>query len=214
MFKLWLQISRHMGIIDEFIASKSVKACFQEAVSKFFNEKLRGLIVPHAGYIYSGSVAATGYQLMKKGSYDRVMVIGFYHGGLEEHSVKIQIPLLKYILGEKIEIEEKYIDKIIDLELNDRTMVVASSDLSHYRPLTVAKILDEQTIKAILSRNEEKIYQKADACGIWPILTINRLAKKYNWQPKLLDYRTSADVTHDKSSVVGYGCIGYFEHNT
>ncbi|MFA5796379.1 MAG: AmmeMemoRadiSam system protein B, partial [Candidatus Shapirobacteria bacterium] len=91
-----------MGITDEFIASKSVGDCFREAVSKKFDGKLKGLIVPHAGYIYSGSVAAAGYRLMKKGDYDRVIVIGFYHGGMEEHSVKVQIPLIKYILGEEI----------------------------------------------------------------------------------------------------------------
>ncbi|MFA4827393.1 MAG: AmmeMemoRadiSam system protein B [Candidatus Shapirobacteria bacterium] len=200
-----------MGITDEFIASKSVGDCFREAVSKKFDGKLKGLIVPHAGYIYSGSVAAAGYRLMKKGDYDRVIVIGFYHGGMEEHSVKVQIPLIKYILGEEIKIEEKYIDKIINFEVNNRTMVVASSDLSHYQSLMVAKKLDERTIKAILSQDEEKICREANACGIWPILTINRLAKKYNWQPRLVDYRTSADVTSDKNNVVGYGCIGYFE---
>jgi len=203
-----------VGIIKQFTGSKSVVACFQEAVSKHFDGKLRGLIVPHAGYIYSGSVATSGYQLMKKGDYNRVIVIGFYHGGPEEHSVKIQIPLLRHVLGQKIKIEEKYISEIVDLEPNHRTMVVASSDLSHYHPLTVAKVLDQQTIKAILSRDEEKIYREANACGIWPILTINRLAKKYNWQPKLIDYRTSADVTHDETNVVGYGCLGYFKHNT
>ncbi len=199
-----------MGIIEEFTGSKSVAACFREAVSKNFAGKLKGLIVPHAGYIYSGSVAAAGYRLMKKGGCKRVIIIGFYHGGPEEHSVKIQIPLIKHVLGEKIEIEEKYVNKIIDFKVKDQTIVIASSDLSHYQPLSVAKILDKQTIKAILSRDEEKICREADACGIWPILTINRLAKKYDWQPNLIDYRTSADVTSDESSVVGYGCIGYF----
>jgi len=200
-----------MGITNEFIASKRVEDCFREAVSKKFDGKLRGLIVPHAGYVYSGRVAAAGYRLMKKGDYDRVMVIGFYHGGVEEHSIKVQMPLIRYVFGEEIEIEEKYVDKIIDLEVDGRTMVVASSDLSHYQPLMVAKKLDERTIGAVLSRDEEKIYRGADACGIWPILTINRLAKKYNWEPRLIDYRTSAEVTVDESSVVGYGCIGYFE---
>jgi len=200
-----------MGIVEEFMASKRVEDCFRGAVAKKFAGKLKGLIVPHAGYIYSGSVAAAGYRLMKKGDYDRVVVIGFYHGGTEEHSVKVQIPLIKYILGEEIEIEEKYVDKTVDFEVDDRTMVVASSDLSHYQPLEVAEKLDKRTIEAILSRDEEKIHQEADACGIWPILTINRLAKKYDWQPKLVDYRTSAEVTGDKNGVVGYGCIGYFE---
>jgi predicted class III extradiol MEMO1 family dioxygenase len=200
-----------MGIIEEFIRSKSIEDCFKGAVVKKFNGKLRGLIVPHAGYIYSGSIAAAGYRLMKKGNYNRVTVIGFYHGGTEEHSVKVQIPLIRYVLGEEIKIEEKYVDKIIDFEINTQTLVVASSDLSHYWPLKVAKVLDKQTIKVVLSRDEEKIYQKAEACGIWPILTINRLAQKYNWQPKLVDYRTSAEVTGDKNNVVGYGCIGYFE---
>lgn len=199
-----------MGIIEDFTGSKSVTACFQAAVLKNFAGKLKGLIVPHAGYIYSGSVAAAGYRLLKKGSYNRVIIIGFYHGGRKEHSVKIQIPLIKYVLGKKIKIEEKYIDKIIDLKVQDQTLVVASSDLSHYQPLLLAKVLDKQTITAILSRDEKKICREVNACGIWPILTINRLAKKYNWQPSLIDYQTSASVTADESSVVGYACIGYF----
>ena len=199
-----------MGLIEQFTNSKSVPDCFADAVVTKFPGKLRGLIVPHAGYIYSGSVAASGYRLMQKGDYDRVVIIGFYHGGPEEHSVKIQIPLIKYILGQDIVIEEKYVDEIADVKVDAHTLVVASSDLSHYQPLSVANKLDHQTIDAILTGDEVKIRQQAEACGLYPILTINKLARLNHWRPVLVDYRTSADATGDDSSVVGYGCIAYF----
>lgn len=201
-----------MGVIEQFTNSKNVEDCFRDAVvTKFSGRRLRGLIVPHAGYIYSGSVAASAYRLMKPGDYDRVIVIGFYHGGPEEHSAKIQIPLIRHILGEKIAIEEKYVDDIIDLKIDSRTLVVASSDLSHYQPLPIANKLDHQTIDAILSRDEARIRRQADACGLWPILTVNKLANIYHWQPVLVDYHTSADASGDSSSVVGYASIAYYE---
>jgi predicted class III extradiol MEMO1 family dioxygenase len=200
-----------MGVIEQFTNSKSVPDCFRDAVVKRFNGKLRGLIVPHAGYIYSGSVAAAGYRLMKPGDYNKIIVIGFYHGGPEEHSAKIQIPLIRHILGEEIIIEEKYVDSIVDFKIDDKTLVVASSDLSHYQPLTIANKLDHQTIDAILSRDDTRIRREADACGIWPILTINKLANQFNWRPVLVDYRTSAWATGDGSSVVGYASIAYYE---
>lgn len=200
-----------MGVIEQFTNSKSVADCFRDAVVKSFPGRLRGLIVPHAGYIYSGSVAAAGYRLMKSEDYDKVIVVGFYHGGPEEHSAKIQIPLIRHILGKKIAVAEKYVDRIVDLKIDDRILVVASSDLSHYQPLEIANVLDKRTIDAILSKDDTRIRRQANACGIWPILTINKLANTYNWQPVLVDYRTSADATGDASSVVGYACIAYYE---
>lgn len=206
-----------MGIIDEFVNSKSVKDCFRDAVGVDPSiGPVRGLIVPHAGYIYSGSVAASGYKLLnyqlRITNYELVKIIGFYHSGDKEneHSVKVQIPLIRYVLG-KVKIEEIYTDEILDLEVDSKTLVVASSDLSHYLPEEVARKVDERTIKAILSKDEEKIKREADACGLMPILTINRLANKYGWKAELVDYRTSGEVAGDYSAVVGYGCVAYFD---
>mgnify|MGYP000897539731 CR=1 FL=1 len=202
---------RDMGIIDQFISSKSLSDCFSDALPMQIPGKLRALIVPHAGYIYSGSVAASGYRLMKAGDYDRVIIVGFYHGGAEEHSVKIQIPFIYYILGKNIIIEEKYVEQIINLYPDERTLVVASSDLSHYYPLPKANQLDRQSIDAILSLDESKIRRQTEACGLWPILTVNKLANRYHWQAQLIDYRTSAEASGDPTSVVGYASIAYYE---
>ncbi len=200
-----------MDIIEQFTSSKSLPDCFSDARHTSLPGKLRALIVPHAGYIYSGSVAASGYLLMKPGDYDRVIIVGFYHGGAQEHSVKIQIPFIHYVFGKNVIIEEKYVDEIIDLHPDKRTLVVASSDLSHYYPLPQANQLDRQSIAAILSLDESRIRAQAEACGIWPILTVNKLANRYHWQAKLIDYRTSADASGDSTSVVGYASIAYYE---
>ena len=190
--------------------SKSVEECFWGAKRGESKGKIRALIVPHAGYVYSGSVAASGYRRLKKGDYDLVKIIGFYHGPdrENEHSIKVQIPLLRYVLGE-VRIEEVYINEVIDLEAKERTLVVASSDLSHYQALGMAKVMDKRSIEAIVSLDEDRIRNEADACGLVAILSLNRLAKKQGWQAKLVDYRTSAEATGDESGVVGYGCIAY-----
>ena len=93
-----------MGI--EMFFSKSVGDCIKEArVKRGFKGKIRGMIVPHAGYIYSGVVAGAAYRLLKMGDYNKAIVIGPLHGSIEnEHSVKVQIPFLEYMLG-KIEVE-------------------------------------------------------------------------------------------------------------
>lgn len=202
-----------MGQIDQFTNSKSVSVCFKEAKNFSSEGLLRGLIVPHAGYIYSGSIAASGYKLLKPKNYKKVIILGFYHGSPEEHSVKVQIPLIRYILGKNIPIEEKYINSPISFNPDQTTLVVASSDLSHYHPLDEANLIDHQSIEAILSQNIKKIYRKVDACGLFPILSLTELSLKFNWIPQLIDYNTSAAVTSDTSHVVGYGCIGYFQKN-
>lgn len=200
-----------MGVIEEFTSSKRLGDCFKEAVKKKIRGRLRALIVPHAGYIYSGKVAAAGFRLMKKGDYDRVVVIGFYHGRGEEHSVKVQIPLIEYILGKGVVIEENYVEGMKEWRIGDRDLVVASSDLSHYEPIEKAERMDKKTIEAILSLDEDRIRKEAKACGLWPILNLNSLAKKKGWRAELIDYRTSAEASGERESVVGYAAIAYWE---
>lgn len=196
--------------------SKPIEECFDEAsgaTKAMAGKKVKGLIVPHAGYIYSGTVAAAGYKLLKENDYNKVIILGFYHefDRNQEHSVKIQIPFIKHILG-KVEIEEKYCEEgPINLEAGEKTLVVASSDLSHYLPENEARKIDKKTIEAIVSMEEKRIVNEAEACGIMPILTINKIANIKKWKCELVDYKTSGEVTGDLEAVVGYGSFVYYE---
>src|SRR3989339_1418451 len=180
-----------MALSDFF--SKPVEECFGEAKIKiqnskidlkFKDKKIRALIVPHAGYVYSGVVAAMGYALLKYElqvtNCELIKIIGFYHGSdrESEHSVKVQIPLIRYVLPEA-KIEEMYADEVLEVEVDGRMLVVASSDLSHYLSQEEAEKTDRRTIEGILGRDGMRIRQEADACGLMPVLTINRLANKY-----------------------------------
>ena len=84
------------------------------------------------------------------------------------------------------------------------SLLIISSDLSHYHPYAVAQKKDSLTINAIESLDYDKCMQQGDACGIIPILTAINLAKDLGWKCKLLDYKNSGDTAGDKSRVVGY----------
>jgi hypothetical protein len=94
--------------------------------------------------------------------------------------------------------------------LNDRTILVASSDLSHYLPYEEAKESDRGCISAVLRLSPGSV-KGQDACGIGPIQTLVHLARQKGWKAKLLDYRNSGDTAGDKSAVVGYAAIAFYQ---
>ena len=221
--------------------------------------KVRGLVSPHAGYIYSGPVAAYGYKQLEGERYDTVIILGPSHharfsgfsipnathyetplglvriskkaDGLrkeryffyderihtKEHSVEVQIPFLQKVLRDfEIipivvgDIDPETLAKILSKYIDDRTLVIASSDLSHYYPYEQAKSLDAFCIHSIPSLDFEGM-DACEACGKIPILTLMHLAKDFGWEGKLLDYRNSGDTAGDKSRVVGYASIAFYE---
>jgi AmmeMemoRadiSam system protein A len=82
--------------------------------------------------------------------------------------------------------------------------------LSHFYPYDVAQQLDSSCIRAICDLDVEWMKDE-DACGKGPILTLMHLAREKGWRAKLLDYRNSGDTSGDKSGVVGYAAIVFFE---
>ena len=82
--------------------------------------------------------------------------------------------------------------------------------MSHYLPYEVARQLDSSCVRAICGLDVDRM-KRADACGKGPILTLIYLAKKNGWRAKLLDYRNSGDTSGDKSGVVGYAAIVFYE---
>jgi len=133
-----------------------------------------------------------------------------------EHSVEVQVPFLqKTLTNFKIlpvifgNVDPEQAAKVLAGQIDDKTVVVASSDLSHYYPYDVAKDLDNRCIGAILRLDIDGM-KTQEACGKLPILTLMHLAREKGWKAQLLDCRNSGDVTGEKDRVVGYAAIAFY----
>ncbi|MCX7089415.1 MAG: AmmeMemoRadiSam system protein B [Methylococcales bacterium] len=217
----------------------------------------KAIIVPHAGYLYSGSVAATAYARLKKARHliKRVVIIGPSHrvafkglavsqaetfstplgkivvdqeavetitqfsfvGYLEqahayEHSVEVQLPFLQEMLDEfKIvpivagDASAEQVALVLDtLWGGDETLLVISSDLSHYHDYATAKQLDKLTSAHIEQQQYEQLSVDS-ACGKVPVSGLLKVAREKSLRIKTIDLRNSGDTAGDKSRVVGYG---------
>lgn len=218
------------------------------------------LICPHAGYKYSGPIAAECFAAIKGFAYERVVVLSPSHRvafvgaaiaptkafrtplGLiplwpnaavlaaqspfaldsephrREHALEVQLPFLQRALGSfqllpivMGDVEPKAVADALAASLDRRTLVVASSDLSHYHPYAEAVELDRSAVEAIMTLDPRKV-RAAEACGKDPIAVVAHLAKRLGWVPELLDYRNSGDTAGDKSRVVGYAAIALSDH--
>ncbi|MEM3506526.1 MAG: AmmeMemoRadiSam system protein B [Candidatus Bathyarchaeia archaeon] len=238
------------------------------------NEKgeriIKALVCPHAGYMYSGQVAAHSYYaLAKDGIPNSIVIIGPNHTGMGsgvsimdegkwatplgeleidsilakeickhssiididemahkyEHSIEVQIPFLQYIYGSKI----KFVPicmMLQDLETsievgeaiakalsNKNSVVIASSDMTHYEPQEIAKKKDELALNAIIELNEKKLHEVIEKesismCGYGPVTVAINASKSLGAnEAKLLCYKTSGDITGDYGAVVGYASV-------
>ncbi len=231
-----------------------VNSLLEQAEETKLKGKLRALIVPHAGYIYSGIVAAQAYHLLEKHQFKKVILLGpshyvaFYGAAIadedfltplgkvkcgnvsnwtkeglveispeahaKEHSLEVQLPFLQETLGEFElyalvlgTVNEAKLAKFISEKLDGDTLVVVSSDLSHYFSYDKAVLKDNETISNILHGESASL----DACGRTPIKVLMHLAELNGWKPQLIDYRNSGDTAGDKSRVVGYASMAYLE---
>jgi len=227
------------------------------------HSSLRALIIPHAGYLYSGWTAAHISLALKENQFKRVIVMGPDHRiGFQgcaisnvsayetplgripmnkdivrlnqnislfqeisvsdqvEHSVEVVLPYLQYfikkfelipaVLGQGMDLAEK-VSAAFDPLLDQTTLLVASSDLSHYLPYQEAVARDRETIEMILNlKIDELINRENAACGKTPILVLIKMARQHNWHPVLLHYSNSGDTAGDRSRVVGYTVIAFY----
>jgi AmmeMemoRadiSam system protein B/AmmeMemoRadiSam system protein A len=137
-----------------------------------------------------------------------------------EHSLEVQLPFLQRALKGPFTLipiifgdvdETKVAETLSDLADNDKTLFIASSDLSHYHPYNHAVEKDAECIRAVCQMDFPAM-RKEEACGKGPILTLMHLADAKGWTPVLLDYRNSGDTSGDSSSgVVGYTAIVFVE---
>ncbi len=225
------------------------------------NKTLRALIMPHAGYIYSGWTAAHASLVLRKNRFSKVILMGpDHHLGIRnaaicdvsayqtplgriglhpdtrrlrrqaalfrslpvsmdrEHSLEVILPFLHTYLGEfelvPIVVGHANVghltEAIRDL-FDDQTLLVVSSDLSHFLAYSEALAMDRDTVTAIMELNPSMLAGKANrACGLWPLLILMELAKRNQWQPVLLHYSNSGDTAGGRSRVVGYTTIAFF----
>lgn len=148
---------------------------------------------------------------------------------LKEHSVEVQVPFLLYLkMDVKIvplvlsgyvddpawyEIAESISEALVETGKEENTLIVASTDMTHYEPQEVAEELDHYVIEAILSLDEllviDRIKEKnVSMCGYAPVITAIIAAKNLGAKDaELVRYTTSAEVSGDYSQVVGYAGI-------
>jgi len=242
------------------------------------NSKLIILIVPHAGYIYSGSIAAAGFKQIEGRSIHRVILIGPSHQSwfegaavdqndawetpldkvfvdrdwakkiidpenkiifssdphLPEHCLEVELPFLQstltefkivpILLGMADEQTLTVLAEKIAQNLDEQTLLVVSTDLSHYPNYEIAQQVDQKTIEAILSGDPVKFdqtitqqmavgYPNLDtcACGAKAVKAGLLAAQKLGqgeW--RLIKYLNSGDTAGDKGRVVGYAAIAFY----
>lgn len=220
--------------------------------------KIRGLVAPHAGYIYSGIVAAAGYRQIDP-SIKTVILLGPSHrirlstpsipevraywtplgnvplaklastlrgspgftsvpeAHLKEHSLEVQLPFLQVILKE-FEIvpiltnssNPKALAETLVQYIGEDTLVVASTDLSHYHSYETAVSLDRVCTTAIPGCRFSDM-PLCEACGKPAVLALMHIARIKGWQGMLVDYKNSGDTAGSMDRVVGYASIAFVE---
>lgn len=222
----------------------------------------KAIIAPHAGYIYSGPIAASVYTLLAParktirrvvllGPTHRVAVRGLALPGVAafatplgvvpidaeavaalralpqvgvsdrahalEHSLEVHVPFLQTVLERFTLVplavghaDAAAVAEVIDLLWGGpETLIVVSSDLSHYLPYADAQAVDRATAKAILGLALDISHEQA--CGATPVTGLAYSARARGLKPELIDLRNSGDTAGDRQRVVGYGAFAFYE---
>lgn len=221
------------------------------------------LIAPHAGYVYSGPVAASAYALLReaRGRIERVVLMGPSHrvafrgiatssaeywatplgnvpldraavaramtlpmvGPLDkahaaEHSLEVHLPFLQTMLGDfqlvplvAGETPRDVVAAVLDeVWGDDRTLIVISTDLSHYLDYDSCRTMDGATVAA-MEHLDPSALGSAQACGRVPVAGLLLTAKARGMTIQTLDVRNSGDTAGPKDRVVGYGAWALYE---
>jgi MEMO1 family protein len=216
----------------------------------------KALIAPHAGYPYSGPVAAAAYSRLgnARSRIRRVVLLGPVHrvpvrglalpgaaafatplGNVSidqaalsqvrhlpqvvtsaaahqfEHSLEVQLPFLQRVLADFTlvpfavgDASREEVAEVLDLLWGgDETLIVVSSDLSHYLPYDTARKVDAQTASMMIDLRSDIDHDHA--CGGTPVNGLLLAAHRHKMQVQLLDLRNSGDTAGGRDRVVGYG---------
>jgi len=242
----------------------AVQACLAEGRARVAGRepaRPRALVVPHAGYIYSGPVAGTAYALVEPFAAEirRVVLLGPSHRvafrGLalssaarfatplgevptdaagadalaalpqvrvldaahaEEHSLEVQLPFLQELFGEFAllpvvagDAAPQEVAAVIEAIWGGReTLLLVSSDLSHYHDYATAQALDRAAAAAIEALRPEALGEES-ACGRVPLRGLLLAAGARRLAPRTLDLRNSGDTAGPRDRVVGYGAFAF-----
>ena len=226
---------------------------------------IRAVLVPHAGYVYSGAVAAASFREVDR-SFRRVFLLAANHSGdarfsgvsipdvthyavpgaevpldglvdrlrdypfvVHEpaahtmHMLELELPFLRHLHDRPDQptftivpmiVGSLDASQILDLAsllasyADERTLFVFSVDLSHYHPDDKARQLDFYALRMLMSRDPDGL-SRAATDGNHVLAVLAELATLRDWEPTLLTYRNSGDVSGDRSRVVGYGAIAF-----
>ena len=236
-----------------------VRAYLDAAERVTLDFRPRIIIVPHAGYVYSGPVAATGYRLLEdRGDLQRIVMLGPSHyvwfSGLtlpgvdyletplgdvavdepgaaaalasplvvdspaaheREHSLEVQLPFLQIVApGIPVvpmltgDVDPVDVADVVDPLLDDETLLLISSDLSHYHDYETARRLDAETVHAI-EKFDSVALGRESACGRTGIQAALHIAKRRGYRMQTLDLRNSGDTAGPHDRVVGYGTFAF-----
>jgi len=244
------------------ILRQTVEQLLKASMASFEPARPKALIVPHAGFVYSGPVAGQAYaQIIKHADIiRRVVLLGPTHrvpvrglalptadrfatplgevaidqdaigrlAGMpqvvvndaahaREHSLEVQLPFLQRVLHE-FTLVPLAVGNTTAVEVADvlgtlwggqETLIVISSDLSHYLPYAAARQMDDDTVGRILGgRLLDSVQQ---ACGALPINGLLLAASRHKLTPKLVSQCNSGDTAGDGQTVVGYAAIEFLE---
>ncbi len=225
---------------------------------------VKGIVAPHAGYLYSGKTAAYAFNSLGQQNFETAIIISPSHreyfpgisiyegdafktplglipinkekskqiiegsktiffgetGHLREHGIEVEIPFLQRInlefsivpivMGDQSDL---YVDELVEgikVCLDEKTIVIASSDLSHFYPRQQAEKLDSKVEEHINNfsydeLNDDLNNKKCEACGGGPILAMMKSLSQFGIRNSKVLHRTdSGEITRDFSEVVGY----------
>lgn len=248
----------------------TIEGFLSESTTPKLPGEVVGLVVPHAGYRYSGAVAAHAFNAVAQMQFDNIVIVSPSHQyypqalltsahlayetplgnvpinkkmvnqvsdlihkqlgfGLsniandDEHSLEIELPFLQCVLKSSftlvpimMRVQSLNVAHILggalaEVVKGSRSLLVASTDLSHFSSETQANILDHEVLREISAFNPDGLYKlyesgRGQACGIGAVAAIMWAAKSLGADHiNIVNYATSASVTGDTTSVVGYG---------
>lgn len=258
---------------DPLVLSRAIDTLLKETEGKApkVGGHIFGIIVPHAGYQYSGKVAAYAYNTIRGKGFSTVILLGgshrvpfkgvaVYPGGFwesplgrtpinealagkvlnacpfarvyppafqMEHSLEVQLPFLQKTLKDFSVVpivmgqldakdHEDLAQTLAEIVKKDRTktLIVASSDMSHFHSYAAASRMDKETLEQIRTLNGGKLLAgigkgEYELCGSQAVLTLMIAARELGGQATILNYANSGDVTSDKTRVVGYCSVAF-----
>jgi len=247
--------------VESFLAAAETTGAETASAGNDKTETPKALIVPHAGYIYSGPIAGSAYARLvaRAGKISRIILLGPSHQipftGLAysaatafltplgsvpvdreayaqvrdlpqvrcyeapfdgEHCLEVQLPFLQlslksfrivpFLVGSAD--TEEVAQIIARLWGGEETLILVSSDLSHYLGYEQAVAMDTETSRAIEELRPEAI-TPAQACGHIPLGGLLREAQRHGLRVRTLDLRNSGDTAGPRDRVVGYGAYAF-----